>query len=53
GSVVGMWVDGINDVSEVNMEVELMDLEANGLVVEVVAAVGMEDVCAVEVATVL
>ncbi|KAH9324185.1 hypothetical protein KI387_004363, partial [Taxus chinensis] len=41
------------DVSEVNTEVELMDWEANGLAVDVVVAVGMEEVFAVEVVTVL
>ncbi|KAH9300471.1 hypothetical protein KI387_012054, partial [Taxus chinensis] len=37
----------------VDAEVELMDWEADGLAVEVVAVVGMEEACAVEVATVL
>ncbi|KAH9306171.1 hypothetical protein KI387_010575, partial [Taxus chinensis] len=37
----------------VNVEVELTDWESDGLVVEVVATVGMEEVCAVEVAIVL
>ncbi|KAH9303703.1 hypothetical protein KI387_008107, partial [Taxus chinensis] len=37
----------------VKSEVELIDLEADGSAVEVVAAVGMEEVCAVEVAVAL
>ncbi|KAH9312821.1 hypothetical protein KI387_027856, partial [Taxus chinensis] len=43
----------IDDVSEDDVEVELMDWETNGLAVEVVAAVGMEKVCAVEAVIVL
>ncbi|KAH9312928.1 hypothetical protein KI387_027963, partial [Taxus chinensis] len=37
----------------VNAEVELMDWKANGLTIEVMAAVGMDEVCAVEVVAVL
>ncbi|KAH9294610.1 hypothetical protein KI387_038198, partial [Taxus chinensis] len=51
--VVNMWVVGINDVSEVGSEVELTDWEANGLAVEVMAVMGMEDVGAIEVAAAL
>ncbi|KAH9296196.1 hypothetical protein KI387_039784, partial [Taxus chinensis] len=43
----------MDDVSEVDAEVELMDWEADGSAMEVVATVGMEEVCVVEVATVL
>ncbi|KAH9325472.1 hypothetical protein KI387_005650, partial [Taxus chinensis] len=43
----------MDDVSEVDVEVELMDWEADGLAVEVMAAVGMEEVCAVEVVAIL
>ncbi|KAH9303389.1 hypothetical protein KI387_014972, partial [Taxus chinensis] len=48
-----MEVAGMDDVSKVDAEVELMDWEADGSAVEVVVVVGMEEVCAVEVATVL
>ncbi|KAH9287598.1 hypothetical protein KI387_031715, partial [Taxus chinensis] len=48
-----MWVAGIDDVSEVGSEVELMNWEADGLAVEVVAVVGMEDVGVVKVAAAL
>ncbi|KAH9297977.1 hypothetical protein KI387_029659, partial [Taxus chinensis] len=41
------------NVSEVDAEVELTDWEANRSAVEVVAAVGMEDACVVEAATIL
>ncbi|KAH9288778.1 hypothetical protein KI387_032895, partial [Taxus chinensis] len=47
--MVGIWVAGIDDVSEV----ELTDWEADDSAVEVVSAVGMEDVCVVEVVVVL
>ncbi|KAH9327507.1 hypothetical protein KI387_007685, partial [Taxus chinensis] len=53
GSVVGIWVVGIDDVLVVNEEVEIMGWEADGSDVEVVVAVGMEEVCVVEVSTVL
>ncbi|KAH9319082.1 hypothetical protein KI387_020851, partial [Taxus chinensis] len=53
GSMVSMWVARMDDVSEVDAEVELMDWEADGLAMEVVAAVGMEEACMVEVETVL
>ncbi|KAH9321560.1 hypothetical protein KI387_016199, partial [Taxus chinensis] len=43
----------MNDVSEVDAEVELIDWEANGLAVEVIVAVGMEEVCAVKAVVVL
>ncbi|KAH9300908.1 hypothetical protein KI387_012491, partial [Taxus chinensis] len=43
----------MDDVSEVDAEVGLMAWEANGSAVEVVAVVGMEEVCVVEAATVL
>ncbi|KAH9289879.1 hypothetical protein KI387_033996, partial [Taxus chinensis] len=43
----------IDDVSKVDAEVELMDWETNGLAVEVVAVVGVEEAYAVEVVTVL
>ncbi|KAH9300410.1 hypothetical protein KI387_011993, partial [Taxus chinensis] len=53
GSVVGMWVARIDDVSEVDAEVELTDWEADESVVEVMAVVGMGEVCVVEVAAAL
>ncbi|KAH9313173.1 hypothetical protein KI387_028208, partial [Taxus chinensis] len=37
----------------VDVEVVLMDWEAHGLVVEVIAAVGIEEVCVVKAAVVL
>ncbi|KAH9324222.1 hypothetical protein KI387_004400, partial [Taxus chinensis] len=37
----------------VDVEVELMDWEANGSTVKVVVAVGLEEACAVEVVAVL
>ncbi|KAH9329245.1 hypothetical protein KI387_001353, partial [Taxus chinensis] len=43
----------MDDVSDVDAEVGLTDLEADGLAMEVVVAVGVEEACAVEVATVL
>ncbi|KAH9331834.1 hypothetical protein KI387_003942, partial [Taxus chinensis] len=46
-------VAGMDKVLEVDVEVELMDWEADGLVVEVMAVVGMKEVCVVEVAAVL
>ncbi|KAH9296437.1 hypothetical protein KI387_040025, partial [Taxus chinensis] len=46
-------VAGMDDVSEVDAEVELMDWEANGLAVEVIAEVGMEELCVVKVVAVL
>ncbi|KAH9302778.1 hypothetical protein KI387_014361, partial [Taxus chinensis] len=46
-------VAGMDEVLEVDAEVELMDWEAYGLAVEVVAVVGMEEVCVVDVVTVL
>ncbi|KAH9298430.1 hypothetical protein KI387_030112, partial [Taxus chinensis] len=41
------------DVLEVNVEVDLMDWEADGLAMEVMAVVGMEEAFAVEVVMVL
>ncbi|KAH9311965.1 hypothetical protein KI387_027000, partial [Taxus chinensis] len=41
-----MWVAGMDDVSEVDVEVVLMDWGANGVV-------GIEEVCVVEVVIVL
>ncbi|KAH9321595.1 hypothetical protein KI387_016234, partial [Taxus chinensis] len=46
-------VAGMDKVSEVDAEVELMDWEADGSAVEVIAAVGMEEVCVVEAAAIL
>ncbi|KAH9287536.1 hypothetical protein KI387_031653, partial [Taxus chinensis] len=46
-------VAGMDDVSEVDVEVELTDWEANGSAMEVIAVVGIEEVCAVKVAAVL
>ncbi|KAH9324553.1 hypothetical protein KI387_004731, partial [Taxus chinensis] len=46
-------VAGIDDVSKVRSEVELTDWQADGLAMEVVAVVGMEDVGTVEVAAAL
>ncbi|KAH9298905.1 hypothetical protein KI387_030587, partial [Taxus chinensis] len=46
-------VAGMDNVSEVNAEVELIDWEADGSAVEVMEVVGMEEVCVVEVADVL
>ncbi|KAH9325225.1 hypothetical protein KI387_005403, partial [Taxus chinensis] len=43
----------MDDVLEVDAKVELMDWVANGLSVEVIAVVGMEEVCAVKVVAVL
>ncbi|KAH9301949.1 hypothetical protein KI387_013532, partial [Taxus chinensis] len=43
----------MDDVSEVDAEVELTDWEADGSAVEVMVVVGMEEVCAVEVAAIL
>ncbi|KAH9294788.1 hypothetical protein KI387_038376, partial [Taxus chinensis] len=43
----------MDDVSEVDAEVELMDWEADGSTMEVMAVVGMEEVCVVEVAAIL
>ncbi|KAH9313348.1 hypothetical protein KI387_028383, partial [Taxus chinensis] len=43
----------MDEVSKVDAEVELMDWEDDGAVVEVVAVVGIEEVCVVEVATIL
>ncbi|KAH9293629.1 hypothetical protein KI387_041167, partial [Taxus chinensis] len=48
-----MWVAGMDDVSEVDAEVELMDWEANGSAVEVIAVVGIEEVCVVKATAVL
>ncbi|KAH9326615.1 hypothetical protein KI387_006793, partial [Taxus chinensis] len=50
GSVVDVWVAAIDDVLEVDSEVELANWVVDGLAVEVVAVVGMEDVGVVEVA---
>ncbi|KAH9298537.1 hypothetical protein KI387_030219, partial [Taxus chinensis] len=46
-------VASMDDVSEVDAKVELMDWKANESAVEVIAAVGMEDVCAVKAVVVL
>ncbi|KAH9331042.1 hypothetical protein KI387_003150, partial [Taxus chinensis] len=43
----------MDDVSEVDVEVELTDWEVDGSAMEVMVVVGMEEVCVVEVATVL
>ncbi|KAH9320034.1 hypothetical protein KI387_021803, partial [Taxus chinensis] len=43
----------MDNVSKVDAEVELMDWEANWSAVEVIAVVGMEEVCVVEVVAVL
>ncbi|KAH9308115.1 hypothetical protein KI387_036026, partial [Taxus chinensis] len=43
----------MDDVSEVNEEVELMDWKADGSSVEVMAVVGMEEVCVVEATAIL
>ncbi|KAH9297853.1 hypothetical protein KI387_029535, partial [Taxus chinensis] len=37
----------------VNAEVDLMDWEADGSAVEVMAAIGIEEVCAVEATSIL
>ncbi|KAH9331494.1 hypothetical protein KI387_003602, partial [Taxus chinensis] len=44
---------GMDDVSEVDVKVELMDWAANGSAMEVIAVVGMEEVCAVKAVVVL
>ncbi|KAH9309680.1 hypothetical protein KI387_037591, partial [Taxus chinensis] len=46
-------VASMYNVSEVDAEVELMDWESNGSTMEVMAVVGMEEVCSVEVEIVL
>ncbi|KAH9326234.1 hypothetical protein KI387_006412, partial [Taxus chinensis] len=43
----------MNDVSEVDVEVELTDWEANGSTMEVMEAAGMEEVCEVKAAAVV
>ncbi|KAH9327479.1 hypothetical protein KI387_007657, partial [Taxus chinensis] len=48
-----MWVAGMDDVLEVNVEVVLMDWEANGSAVEVIVVVGVEEVCVVKVVVIL
>ncbi|KAH9330743.1 hypothetical protein KI387_002851, partial [Taxus chinensis] len=53
GLVVDMWEAGIDDVLEAGLEVEPTNWEANGSAVEVVVAVGMEDLGVVEVAMAL
>ncbi|KAH9328205.1 hypothetical protein KI387_000313, partial [Taxus chinensis] len=46
-------VAGMDKVSKVNAEVELTDWEADGSDMEVMAVIGMEEVCVVEVTDVL
>ncbi|KAH9327371.1 hypothetical protein KI387_007549, partial [Taxus chinensis] len=46
-------VAGMDDVLEFNAEVELMDWEANESAMEVIVAVGMEEVCVVKTTAVL
>ncbi|KAH9327226.1 hypothetical protein KI387_007404, partial [Taxus chinensis] len=43
----------MDDLSEVEAEVELMDWAANGLSMEVIAVVGIVEVCVVKAVTVL
>ncbi|KAH9301526.1 hypothetical protein KI387_013109, partial [Taxus chinensis] len=43
----------MDNVSDIDEKMGLMDWEANGLVMEVMAAIGMEEVCTVEVTTIL
>ncbi|KAH9306972.1 hypothetical protein KI387_011376, partial [Taxus chinensis] len=46
-------VASMDDVSDVDAEVELMDWAANGSTVEVIVVVGIEEVCVVKVVVVL
>ncbi|KAH9308612.1 hypothetical protein KI387_036523, partial [Taxus chinensis] len=48
-SVVDMRVAGIDNVLEVRSKVEPNDWDAHGLAMEVVVAIGMEDLGVVEV----
>ncbi|KAH9315911.1 hypothetical protein KI387_024538, partial [Taxus chinensis] len=43
----------MDDLSEVDAEVELMDWEADGSAVELMVVVGMKEVCEVEATAVL
>ncbi|KAH9327475.1 hypothetical protein KI387_007653, partial [Taxus chinensis] len=46
-------VAGMDNVSEVDAEMELMDWEANGSAVELIVVVGMEEPCVVKVVAIL
>ncbi|KAH9320151.1 hypothetical protein KI387_021920, partial [Taxus chinensis] len=46
-------VSGMDNVSEVNAKVELTDWKANGSTLAAMDAVGMEEVCVVEVMAIL
>ncbi|KAH9328631.1 hypothetical protein KI387_000739, partial [Taxus chinensis] len=46
-------VAGMDNVSEVDAEVELKDWEVDGLAMEVMEMVRMEEVCVVEVVAIL
>ncbi|KAH9327630.1 hypothetical protein KI387_007808, partial [Taxus chinensis] len=43
----------MDNISEVDAEVGLMDWEADGVAMEVMAVVGMEEVCVVQAAALL
>ncbi|KAH9324228.1 hypothetical protein KI387_004406, partial [Taxus chinensis] len=43
----------MDNVSKVDVEVELTDWEVHGVVMEVMVVVGMEEVCMVEAKTIL
>ncbi|KAH9299445.1 hypothetical protein KI387_031127, partial [Taxus chinensis] len=53
GSVVDMWVAGMNELLDSWEEEPLVGLEADGLGAEVMAAIGIEDLFVEEVVTTL